>query len=155
MFTYRPNAAVIVTDGNGKVLLCERADRPGAVQAVQGGIDAGETAEQAARREMWEEIGLDEEQYELIGALPEPLRYTWPEEVRTEFWMNKIGFEGWVGQEQSFFLVRVSTETPFVLDKHHQEFSSVRWGTPQELVEGCWEYKREVLEQALKGFGLL
>ena len=155
MSTYRPNAAVIVTDGNRRVLLCERADMPGAVQVVQGGIDEGETAEQAARREVWEEIGLTNEQYDLIDSLPEPLRYTWPPEVREKFWKNKPELQDNVGQEQSFFLARVAPDTTFVLDAHHREFSTVKWGTPQELVDGCWEYKRRVLEQALKGFGLL
>ncbi len=155
MPTFRPNAAVIISDGNGRVLLCERADMSGFVQVVQGGIDEGETAEQAARREVWEEIGLTDDQFEFIGSLPEPLRYTWPQEVREKFWKNKPELQDNIGQEQSFFLARVAPETRFILDAHHQEFSSVKWGTPQELIDGAWEYKREVLKLALKGFGLL
>ncbi len=152
---YRKNAAVIVTDGDGRVLLCERADLPGAVQTVQGGIDESESAEQAARREINEEIGLTHSQYELIGALKEPMRYTWPEEVRGWF-IEHEELDRFDGQEQYFFLFKVAPDVPFNLTSHHaKEFSRVWWGTPEEMVERSWEYKREILKSALTQFGLL
>jgi dATP pyrophosphohydrolase len=49
-----------------EVLLIERADRPGFWQSVTGSQDAGETFAQTARREVFEETGLDSDRYELI-----------------------------------------------------------------------------------------
>jgi len=153
---YRPNAAVIITDGTGRVLLCERADLPGAVQTVQGGIDEGENARQAAEREMGEELGITDKDYEIIGELAETFKYVWPEEVLAKFDRNGVTrHPEFIGQEQSFFLARISADTKFHLGIFHREFSSVRWGLPQELVDGAWEYKKPVLEAALRGFGLL
>lgn len=151
---YRKNAAVIVTDGAGRVLLCERADLPGAVQTVQGGIDADETPEQAAKRELNEEIGLTHSQFELIQSLPEPMRYTWPEEVR-QWFIDRAELDQYDGQEQYFFLAKVAPDVSFNVTTHAQEFSRVWWGTPEEMVERSWEYKREILKKALTQFGLL
>lgn len=153
---YRPNAATIITDGNGRVLCCERADLPGAVQTVQGGIDPGETPRQAAERELVEELGIRADEFEMIGELPETFRYDWPAEALAKF--DRVGVRRhpeFVGQEQHFFLAKISPDTKFFLGIFHREFSQVHWGTPQDLVDGAWEYKKPVLEAALRGFGLL
>jgi putative (di)nucleoside polyphosphate hydrolase len=151
---YRPNSAVIVTDGNGRVLLCERADLPGAIQTVQGGIDAGETALQAAHRELHEEIGLSDSKFRIVASLPDPYRYDWPKEILAQLEPNDA-FWQYRGQEQYFFLAQTPPDATFRLDGHGQEFSRVWWGTPQEMIAGAWEYKRAILKDALKKFGLL
>lgn len=151
---YRPNAAVIVTDGNGRVLLCERADMPGAVQTVQGGIDEGETPLEAARRELEEEIGLKPSQFEIIGSVPETFKYVWPPEVLARV-RDERPDAPHIGQEQTIFLARVAPDAAFDLDAHVREFSRVWWGTPQEMVDGAWEYKKPVLRAAFERLGLL
>lgn len=156
---YRPNATVIVADQTGQVLICERAQSVyGGVQTVQGGIDPGESAEEAARRELAEEIGLnDAALYDLEGPLDWTWKYDWPEEYRRKLEeMHRELFEPiYRGQEQQFFLARLKQDTIFSLDHHAQEFSRVWWGLPQELVDGIWEPKREGIQRALVDFGLL
>lgn len=49
---------VILHDGQGNVLLIERADRAGFWQSVTGSIEPGETLEQTALREVREETGI-------------------------------------------------------------------------------------------------
>ncbi len=148
---YRPNAAVIVTDGAGRVLLCHRAEQTyQKVQTVQGGIDAGESAAVAAARELKEELGLTDGQFSMIGALPTPYKYDWPLD-----YIRAKGMGRYRGQEQWFFLAQVAPDTSFVLDAHHREFSLVEWGTPQALIDQSWEGKRPGIEAALRHFGLL
>ncbi len=59
----------------GELLLTERAhhmrSHPGQVSFPGGGLDDGETAEQAALREAYEEIGLDPAEVDVFGELPE------------------------------------------------------------------------------------
>gem|GEM_PF-1154951 len=147
---YRPNAAVIVCNEKGQVLLCERADRPGTVQTVQGGIEPDETPEQAARRELKEEIGLVGSQYELKAALIRSHRYNWTPDVQ-----KQLAHTGYRGQDQHFFLIEVPSKTIFNLNQYDREFCRVWWGSPEDLVRLSWSNKRPGVESALRGFGLL
>ncbi len=158
-FGYRPNATVIVTDGTGQVLLCERVKSVyGGVQTVQGGVDEGETFEAAARRELAEEIGIsDQATYDLTGPLYWTWKYDWPADYREKLkeQYREVFEPVFVGQEQHYFLAKLHTETDFSLDHHAQEFSRVWWASPQDLIDGIWEPKREGMRRALQEFGLI
>ena len=55
---YPVSALVVLHDGQGHILLIERADRPGFWQSVTGSIEPDETIEETAKREVWEETGI-------------------------------------------------------------------------------------------------
>lgn len=57
---------VVIYTPDLKVLLLERADRPGWWQSVTGSQDGDETPQQTAQREVAEETGLDTRQFELL-----------------------------------------------------------------------------------------
>ena len=57
---YRPCVLAVIVNQDNKILVGERADKPGVWQMPQGGVDAGETDEQALFRELAEEIGTSE-----------------------------------------------------------------------------------------------
>jgi dATP pyrophosphohydrolase len=57
---------VLVHTPRLEVLLLERADRPGFWQSVTGSQTVGETLEQTAARELFEETGLDAARYPLV-----------------------------------------------------------------------------------------
>lgn len=73
----RPAAVALVVagddQGNASVLLTRRPEglrRHGGQYALPGGrVDPGETAEEAALRELWEELGLDPGPDAILGAL--------------------------------------------------------------------------------------
>ncbi len=57
---YRPNVSMIVfRKSDGKFLLVHKARKNHAWQFPQGGIESGESLEQAAKRELREELGTD------------------------------------------------------------------------------------------------
>jgi putative (di)nucleoside polyphosphate hydrolase len=150
---YRPNAALLLTDGHGRVLCCVRSDASygESLQTVQGGIDEGESVTDAALREASEELGIDCAEITLLGVMEKKFRYRWDDEyLRTSQYPGSC-----VGQEQQFVFGQIEPGTPMKLDAHHREFSRVFWGSPQILIEGCWEKKRPGIIAALEHFGLL
>ena len=57
---------VVVHTPDLRVLMLERADRPGFWQSVTGSQNPGETLEETAVRELAEETGIDARRYDLI-----------------------------------------------------------------------------------------
>ena len=82
---YRPNVGIILTNSDGRLLWARRV-RQDAWQFPQGGIRAKETPEEAMYRELAEEIGLQPQHVDVLGATRGWLRYRLPERfIRNRF----------------------------------------------------------------------
>jgi putative (di)nucleoside polyphosphate hydrolase len=120
----RHNVAAIVRDGAGKILVCERADHAGAWQFPQGGVDDGETHEQALVRELGEEVSLGAGDVRIVSRKG-PYRYLYPSGFK------KRGFNG---VEQIYFLVELQASASKVNVKtQHPEFRAVKWIAPAQF----------------------
>ena len=75
---FRAGVVAVVRRADGQVMAFERADAPGAWQLPQGGIEPGETPEQAVWRELWEETGLGPRDVRLVEQPPHWTIYEWP-----------------------------------------------------------------------------
>ena len=71
---YRSNVAIVISNGRGQVFWAKRLGQK-AWQFPQGGIDQGETAEQALYRELYEEVGLEPGDVKIIQQTRRWLRY--------------------------------------------------------------------------------
>lgn len=149
MVSYRPNVAALMVNAAGSLLICERASVPGAWQFPQGGVDAGESTEQALLREVREEVGLLPAHYEVVERR-DGYRYLYPPEVR----LRKLRKHGSHGQEQTYFLCRLKQDAPAVnVNQKPREFRAYRWILPQEFdLEWLPGFKREVYRQVMKDF---
>ena len=78
---FRSNIAIVISNGRGKVFLAKRLGQK-AWQFPQGGIDAGESAEQALYRELYEEVGLQKQDVEIVQQSKRWLRYHIPENMQ-------------------------------------------------------------------------
>ncbi len=146
---YRPNVAALLMNADGKLLVCERSKTPGAWQFPQGGIDEGETAEQALLREIEEETGYEPDDFEIMLSRGN-YRYDYPEEVREQVKVKRG--ESFIGQEQTYFLCALypGSGVPKLDDR---EFSRYKWIWPEKFELG-WlpSFKREVYKAVLKDF---
>lgn len=142
---FRPNVAAIFEDSEGRILVGERADVEGAWQFPQGGIDDGETDEEALLREVDEEIGIGAELFEVLEKRGG---------YRYRFAGDRIKHGKYHGQEQVYFRCRfLGSDRDFNLDSHHREFARVKWIRP-EAFEMRWvpDFKKAVYAKVLKDF---
>lgn len=140
---YRPNVAMLILNAKGQILTCERSDIPLAWQIPQGGIDQGENPEQAMWRELEEEIGLTNKNARLLGRLPNPILYDWPEHLYSR---------GFHGQEQHYFLLRLDGNAKILLDTEHKEFANTLWLSKNEFLSLVEGFKKEAYRRALEEF---
>lgn len=147
---YRQNVAALMINGEGRILICERLETPGAWQFPQGGVDDGESFQEALLREISEEIGLSPEDY-VIEDSRGGYRYDYPPEVVAGKPAYRAHF---VGQEQTYFLCRVGVDSsPVNLMQEPREFAQSRWILPSEF-QLSWlpDFKKATYQAVLEDF---
>ncbi|RZP03174.1 MAG: NUDIX domain-containing protein, partial [Gammaproteobacteria bacterium] len=98
---YRPNAGIIIFNRQGKLLWCKRKTGDG-WQFPQGGIDDGESPQQAIIRETYEEVGLKHEKIKIIRENNRWINYDVPKnKIPKYFSLKNRRFRG---QTQKWFL---------------------------------------------------
>lgn len=148
MTEYRLNAGIVVFNNEGKVLLCRRKGYPDAWQFPQGGIDEGETIEQAAVRELKEETSLSG--LKPIKTLDYGVRYDFPAEIAKNLSYNK---KRYAGQEMYWSLFYFDGDDLAInLQTAEPEFDAFRWADFHEAVEGIIEFKKNAYQTAYKEF---
>ena len=106
---------VVLHDGNGNILLIERADRAGFWQSVTGSIEAGETLAQTALREVQEETGI---------ALSKGQLHDWQQSRQYEIyphWRHRYP-PGITRNTEHVFSARIAPDTAIRLSKEHTAF---------------------------------
>jgi putative (di)nucleoside polyphosphate hydrolase len=141
---YKANVAGILRDRRGRILICERLGLKDAWQFPQGGIDAGETPEQALVRELWEEIGVEAKDIQVLERKG-PFRYLYG---------NGRSKKGYHGKEQFYFLCEFKGDGNRInVATEHPEFQDYRWIMPGQF-RADWlpEMKREVYRAVFAQF---
>ena len=110
----------------------------------QGGIDAGETPEQAAWREMYEETGLTQEVCQLIAQSQNWYSYDIPKSAK-----RKIDGER---QKWFLFLFKGTNKDINLKIQKKPEFIRTRWAEPKKAPYLIIPFKKEVYNQVLAEF---
>jgi putative (di)nucleoside polyphosphate hydrolase len=147
---YRPNVGIVLLNARNEVFWGKRVGQH-SWQFPQGGIQHGESPEQAMYRELQEEVGLLPEHVQIIGRTRDWLRYDVPEEYLRRQHATRVHRAAYRGQKQIWFLLRlVGLDSDIQLRaSEHPEFDAWRWVPFWIQLDGVIDFKREVYQLAL------
>jgi len=144
---YRRGVGIMLVNPSGLVFVAKRIDMPSdAWQMPQGGIDADETPQQAAKREMLEEIGTDRADF--IAESAGWYTYDLPPELIGVIWGGRYR-----GQEQKWFVARFTgRDTDVNIATEHPEFLDWKWAEPARLPDLIVPFKRDLYRAIVDEF---
>lgn len=136
----------MIANAKGELLWARRVGQD-AWQFPQGGIQEGESAEQALFRELKEEVGLTEKDVEVVACTRGWLRYRLPQRL-----LRRDTKPLCIGQKQKWFLLRMlAGDAEIRFDSDEQpEFDSWQWVSYWYPLGQVIPFKREVYRRALK-----
>ena len=142
---FRPNVGIILLNQKNEVFWGKRI-RTHSWQFPQGGIDRGESPEQAMFRELHEEVGLAAQHVRVVARTRDWLRYEVPDR-----YIRRDARGHYKGQKQIWFLLQLTAHdwNLNLRATDHPEFDAWRWNdywVPLDLVV---EFKRDVYQMAL------
>ncbi|MDG1248139.1 MAG: RNA pyrophosphohydrolase [SAR86 cluster bacterium] len=142
---YRLNVGLIIVNNYGKVLICKRKNS-NQWQFPQGGIDKGESPIEAAKREIFEEVGIKPSKIKVLGKIKDWVKYEIPKELAKKSFKKK----GIVGQKQKWFIFKIKSEAciSFVNDPDN-EFDDFAWVSYWRPIALIVSFKKEVYRNVL------
>lgn len=144
---YRPGVGILLFNERGEVFVGMRIDnRAEAWQMPQGGVDEGETPEQAALRELEEEVGTAKA--EIVARSRSPYRYDLPAELVPQLWKGRFR-----GQEQHWFALRfLGTDADINIETPHPEFRAWKWAPLNQVPELIVPFKQQLYSELVAEF---
>lgn len=150
--TYRPCVAMIVVNDHKKILVCKRNNQgihkfEKEWQVPQGGIENNETAEQAMKRELLEEIGTNK--IKIIFESSHWYYYDFPKYLK-----KSPITEQYKGQKQKWFLLELEGDSSLINlnTTDYAEFTEFCWVDHFQLTSLVVDFKKTVYEKALNEF---
>ena len=142
---YRLNVGLIIVNNYGKVLICKRKNS-NQWQFPQGGIDKGESPIEAAKREIFEEVGIKPSKIKILGKIKDWVKYEIPKELAKKSFKKK----GVLGQKQKWFIFKIKSEAciTFVNDPDN-EFDDFAWVSYWRPIALIVSFKKEVYRNVL------
>ena len=128
-----------------EVFVGRRVDtRSEAWQMPQGGVDEGETYEQAVMRELEEEAGTSKAK--ILGHTDTTYSYDLPSYLIPKLWNGQYR-----GQNQLWYLLRfMGKDNEININTAHPEFCAWRWAKLDELPHIIVPFKRKLYRTVIK-----
>ena len=142
---YRLNVGIMVANSVGELLLCKRKGM-NSWQFPQGGIDKNEDPFRAAKRELFEEVGISSKYVELIKSSNDWYKYDVPARCRRKIFVNKK----FKGQKQKWFLFKLKENTKISFENDpDNEFENFKWVSYWYPLAVIVSFKEDVYRKAL------
>jgi putative (di)nucleoside polyphosphate hydrolase len=144
---YRKAVVGVFVNTSNEVLVLERSDIPGSWQLPQGGVDEGESLEDAVKREMLEELGTHS--FQVIEQASHVIRYRFPDFIAE----TPIG-KKYAGQDLTWFLIKFTGGAePDLEAAEDKEFASYKWSRWQDACEGVVDWKKDAYYDGFESLG--
>jgi putative (di)nucleoside polyphosphate hydrolase len=139
---FRAGVGTVIYNNKGEVALFERSQNPvGVWQFQQGGIDLGEDTQTTLWRELQEEIGLVESDFEIITEYP---FWTVYQDVNSVADSTKTR----LGQAHRWYFLKLKDEVRIDLNKATEvEASDFDWVSFDKAIETTEELKKHVYRE--------
>ena len=142
---YRLNVGIMLANSVGELLLCKRKGM-NSWQFPQGGIDKNEDPLRAAKRELFEEVGISSKYVELIKSSNYWYKYDVPKRSRRKIFINKK----FKGQKQKWFLFKLKENTQISFENDpDNEFENFKWVSYWYPLAVIVSFKEAVYRKAL------
>ena len=146
---YRKGIGIFLINSKGQLWVGKRVDNKNNYwQMPQGGIDQDESEEDAMRREMYEEVGL-ENQYKIIAVSGKYFSYDLPRDIVNFVWNGM-----YKGQTQRWFCCKfLGNDSLIDLNKDEKpEFCNWKWIRPEDCVKEVVPFKKSLYKSVLNEF---
>ncbi len=143
---FRENVGIILVNSADRVFWGRRIGQ-NAWQFPQGGINVGEAPEEAMFRELHEEIGLRQEDVQVLGCTTGWLRYRLP-----KHFIRYHSRPLCIGQKQKWFMLRLLTDEDSLCFTYGDkpEFDGARWVRYWQPLREVIFFKRQVYRRAMQ-----
>ena len=136
----------MVFNDEKKIFVGKRIDNQEAWQMPQGGVDKDEDIESAAKRELFEETGI--QSIRIIKRSEKIYTYDLPEHLLGKIWKGK-----YKGQKQTLFLIKfLGPDSEININQKHPEFNEWMWVDIQKLPELIVSFKKDLYLSVVKEF---
>lgn len=143
---FRLNVGIILANQFNEVLWARRIGQ-NSWQFPQGGIKVTETPDEALFRELYEEVGLNASDVEIVAKTKGWLRYRLPKKM-----IRHNSLPLCVGQKQKWYLLRMHCDDSMVTmnSSTNPEFDQWQWVSYWYPLGQVVSFKREVYRRAMK-----
>ena len=137
---FRPGVGTVIYNEHGEVLVFKREDLPDVWQFQQGGMEVGETPEDTLWRELREETGLVDTEFDAVLPYPDWTVYAYSPDV-----LDRMDWKNCLGQVHRWFYLRLQKDTVVDLSKATQaEFCDSKWLDFATFLEEASPMKRAI-----------
>lgn len=143
---YRKGVGMMVFNDQKKIFVGKRIDNQEAWQMPQGGVDENEDYETAAKRELFEETGI--QSIRIIKKSSNEYIYDLPEHLIGKIWKGK-----YKGQKQEWFLIKfLGPDSEININQKHPEFNEWKWVNINDLPNLIVSFKKNLYLSVIEEF---
>ena len=143
---YRKGVGMMVFNDQKKIFVGKRIDNEKAWQMPQGGVDENENFEIAAKRELFEETGI--QSIRIIKKSNNEYVYDLPKYLLGKIWKGK-----YKGQKQKWFLMKfLGPNNEININQKNPEFKEWKWVDIKILPDLIVSFKKDLYVSIIKEF---